>query len=264
LPACAVNLNEARPARVLRGGEMEVSNINAVVVPFRVINDVIPPARNAIKALRSDEEPTEEERAAREQEALEAAAAIAIQGPGYGNHLAFGMGLGYRYDLSARMGNGIYGLSLRRGFDLGNWDASVGTRALYSAGTWIPYLDTVSDVVKVTDMTRFDGQLFAQLGREWGEWGRLWFGAKGIYAHYDVELDTSRLQLEEAMLERLEFGGHMFYAGGFVGLALGFRYVFFVMELTGLYTVADVTIFDETRNMSGPVLVPSWGFRGNF
>ncbi len=256
LAACSINVNEARPARVLRGGEVQVSNVSGVVLPVGAVSDAVSPSQTLIDSAKNEEELTEDE----QHELVRSAAAVAIQGPGYNSHLEVGVGMGYRIDLAARWGSGIYALSARRGFDLGRWDASFGSRLAYNTGeSWIPYLDELNRVVGVADMTRIDTQLFGQLGREWGEWFRLWFGAKGIYSTYSARIDPSRLGLAPT-----EINDHLWYAGGFVGAAIGYRYVFVLAEFMALYTWADADIYGRNEDLSGLLLAPSWGFRLNF
>ena len=91
---CAINLSEARSARVLRGGEIQVSEVNNMVVPTRAFADIIDPAKAAIEAADEDRELSMEEK----RTITKGATAIALSSPGYGAHLDVGLGLGYRFD----------------------------------------------------------------------------------------------------------------------------------------------------------------------
>src|SRR5262249_51989793 len=159
---------------------------------------------------------------------------------GYGAHVDLAVGLGYRYDVQARFGNGIYALSLRRGFPLGQrWQLALGLRGAYNTGqTFVAYADDVADWVKLSETRRFDGQLFAQAGAEWGEWGRLWFGAKGMVSPLETEIDTTRIGGDKQRIEAT-----LYHAGGFAGAAIGFRWFFFVAELTVLAASGHATAF---------------------
>jgi hypothetical protein len=253
---CAANFSEARPARVLRGGEIRVAQASSVNLPVRVIGDLIEPGEQVVSNISSSTTPTDEE-----SEALVGAAvATALSGIGYGTHIDVGIGLGYRLDLSGRIGNGIYGLSLRRGFDLGRWDASLGLRASYNSGSsWVPYFDEINDYVKVTEMKRFDGQLFAQIGRELGEWGKLWFGAKGMVSPYSSSIDARAIGLDA-----VEWSDTIGFAGGFFGFALGYRWVHVIAELSVLWAMGDVELYDKRYDLSGAVIVPTWGLQATF
>ena len=131
-------------------------------------------------------------------------------------------GLGYRFDLQARLGNGIYALSLRRGFPLSEkWNLALGARGAYNSGqTFVEYADDVAEWVKLSETRRFDGQLFVQAGPEWGEFARLWFGAKGMVSPLRTDIDATRIG---GTRERVE--ATIYHAGGFVGAAIGYRWI---------------------------------------
>jgi hypothetical protein len=257
LPAgCATNLTEARSARVLRGGEIQVAQINSVNVPTRVVGDLIDSGKQVVELLEQGGSPTDEQR----KQLLGGAAAIALSGVGYGTHIDAGVGLGYRMDLSARIGNGTYALSLRRGFDIGRWDAVVGVRAGYGSGSsWIPYFDEINDYAKITELKRFDGQLLAQIGRDFGAWSKVWFGAKGIVSPLWGSVDATPIGLPKA-----DFDQVLGYYGGFVGAGLGYRWVHVVAELSVFYATGNVMLYDYDYDLSGVVIVPTFGLQGTF
>jgi len=256
LSGCAMNVSEARSARVLRGGEIQVAEVNDVVIPTRAVTGSIDSGRAAARAA-GDRTLSAEER----RDLTGAAAAIALSGPGYGAHIDLGVGLGYRYDVQARIGNGVYALSLRRGFDLGpRWFLALGARAAYNSGeAFLAYADDIFDWVKFSDTRRLDGQLFGQIGAEWGEWGKLWFGAKGMVSPLQTEVDTTRIGGD-----RERIATTLYHAGGFVGAAIGFRWIHFVAELTIMGATGHVRAFDQDYDLSGVVIAPSWGFMGQF
>ena len=254
--ACAMNVSETRPAKVLRGGEIQVAEMNDVVIPTRAVGGLIDGARDAANAA-DDRMLTPEER----RTLIGAASAISLTGPGYGAHIDMAAGLGYRFDLQARLGNGIYALSLRRGFPLSEkWNLALGARGAYNSGaTFVEYADYVTEWVKLSETRRFDGQLFVQAGPEWGEWARLWFGAKGMVSPLRTDIDATRIGGTQ---ERIE--ATIYHAGGFVGAALGYRWIFFVVELNVLASYGKFRAFDEDYDLSGYVIAPSYGFMGTF
>ncbi|MEA2699715.1 MAG: hypothetical protein QOI66_3986 [Myxococcales bacterium] len=255
LSGCAINVSETRSARVLRGGEMQLAEVNDIVIPTRAVNGVYDAGRKAAAAA-GDRMLTQQER----RDLTAAAAAIALTGPGYGAHVDLAVGLGYRYDLQARVGSGIYALSLRRGFDVGTWFAALGLRAAYNSGqTFAAYADDIADWVKISETRRLDGQLFGQLGTEWGEWGKFWVGAKGMASPLRTHIDTRRLGGDQE-----DISTTLYHAGGFVGLALGYRWIHFVAELSVLDAFGHVTAFGDEYDLSGVVIAPSWGFMGTF
>jgi hypothetical protein len=253
---CAMNVSETRPARVLRGGEIQLAEMNDIVIPTRAVGGLIDGAKDAADAA-DDRMLTAEER----RTLIGAATAVSLTGPGYGAHIDMAVGLGYRLDLQGRVGNGIYALSLRRGFPIGdNWNLALGLRGAYNRGqTFVEYADYVTDWVKLSETRRFDGQAFLQVGPEWGEWGRVWFGAKGMWSPLVTDIDATRIG---GTRERVE--ATVYHAGGFAGAALGYRWIFFVVELNVLASYGRFRAFDEDFDLSGYVIAPSWGFMGTF
>ena len=108
-------------------------------------------------------------------------------------------------------------------------------------------------------MVRFDGQLFGQIGTEWGEWGKLWFGAKGMVSPLKVRVDARRVNGGVDTVHAT-----MWHGGGFVGGALGFRWIHFVVELTVLGASGNANVFGRDYDLSGLVVAPSWGLMGTF
>ena len=105
LSGCAMNLAELRTARVLRPGEMQGTQGNNIVIPTSSVVE----SWNAAQII------ADQDRAGMlsEEEALDlvgGATAIALSSPGYGTFLEYAVGLPRRFELSARFGNGIYGL----------------------------------------------------------------------------------------------------------------------------------------------------------
>ena len=56
----------------------------------------------------------------------------------------------------------------------------------------------------------------------------------------------------------------MHHAGAFVGGAVGYKYVFFMAELTAMYAFESPEIMGERVNIGGPVVMPSIGIMARF
>ncbi len=256
LSGCAMNLAELRSARVLRAGEMQVTQGNNIVAPTSSVIE----SWNTAQLLAEDRD---SEDGVTQEEALDlvgGATAIALSSPGYGTFLDYAVGLPRRFEFSARVGNGIYGLGLRKGVDRDQWHANLGLRAAYNGGgSWISYANTFNSWVDVGKVRRLDLSATAMVGREWEEWGRLWLGAKAMISPYTLEIDASAVGLGETSTT-----SSMRYVGGFIGGGLGFRYVHFNVELTVLYAQGDLTVYDRDYSLRGLVLAPSWGFSATF
>ena len=254
LAGCAMNLAELRSARVLRGGEMQVTSGNNVVVPTSGVAESWRTA--VILSEANDQDLTDEEAL----DLVGGATAIAISSPGYGTYLEYALGLGRGFDFSARIGNGIYGVGFRKGIDRHPWHANIGVRAAYNGGgSWLSYANKLNSLVDVGKVRRVDLSVTAMAGREWQEWGRFWIGAKAVYSPYSLDIDATAVGLGETSTS-----SSLKYAGGFVGGGLGFRYVHFMVELSVLYASGELDVFGREYSMKGLVLAPSWGFQLTF
>ncbi len=256
LSGCAMNLAELRSARVLRPGEMQVTQGNNVVVPTSSVGE-------SWKAAQIISDAEADAGLLSEEEALDlvgGATAIALSSPGYGTFAEYALGLPRRFEFSARFGNGIYGVGLRKGVSRDQWHANVGIRAAYNGGgSWISYANTLNSWVDVGKVRRLDLSATAMVGREWEEWGKLWLGAKAMVSPYTLDIDASAVGLGETSTS-----SSMRYVGGFIGGGLGFRYVHFTVELSVLYASGELAVFDREYSLRGLVLAPSWGFQATF
>lgn len=255
LAGCAMNISEARPARTLGGGEFQVSAVNNIILPVQVVERAI----NVVDEVTDDTELTEAE----QRTIINGVVASALSSPGFAPHMDIAVGLGYGLDTQLRIGSGIYGASLRRGFRLAGWDTSIGARAAYNSGSSVvPYLDDLNKFAKVADMKRFDGQAFALVGTEFGEWAKLWLGAKWLGSWFKASLDPGLL--DEAAEEDL-FSGNIMYYGGLLGGAIGYRWIHLVVEV-GLYGTwsPGFTVLNYRVKPSGLLVAPSWGLQGTF
>jgi hypothetical protein len=256
LSGCAMNLAELRSARVLRAGEMQVTQGNNVVVPTSSIVESWNTAQLLAEA-KDSEDPVTEEQAL---DLVGGATAIAISSPGYGTFVEYAIGLPRRFEFSARFGNGIYGVGLRKGVSQDQWHANLGIRAAYNGGgSWISYANKLNSFVEVGKVRRMDFSATAMVGREWEEWGKFWIGAKAMFSPYKLEIDASQVGLGETSTS-----SSMRYVGGFIGAGLGFRYMHFNVELSVLYASGDLEVFGREYSMRGLVLAPSWGFQATF
>jgi len=255
---CAINLAEMRSARVLRGGEVHVAQINSVVVPTAGVRAAIDPAKTLIDEVGEDDELSPDER----EVLVGGLSAIALTGPGYGTFLDGAVGLGRGWEGGIRVGNGTYALSMRRRLLpwQGPWHGAAGLRWGYSSGgAWFSVLDWANKAVRVSDLKRMDTAATLTFGREFDEWGRVWWGTKAQVSPYVFELDGSRVGLAE---ERAT--GTMFYAGGYAGGAIGWRWVHFAFEFSVLHARGSVDAFGTEHDLSGVIVAPHWGLQGTF
>jgi hypothetical protein len=252
LLACAANFAEMKSARTLERGEMQVTQANTVVIPTSTIKSAIDPAKVVAERVQGDEIDD-----ADKTTLVGGLVAVSLSSPGYGTYLDYGVGLGRGYDLSARMGNGIYALGVRKSVMQNRpWYGSTGLRAGYnSGGSWVGYLDAFNSVVDVWSLRRWDIQHATSFGVELGEWGRAWWGYKVIYSPYTLTIDATAIGLGKD-----KTSSAMWSTGGFLGGAIGFKYVHVAGEILVARTTGDLNLYDEDYSLKGWVISPSWGF----
>ncbi len=251
---CAMNLAEMRSARVLEGGEWQLTQVNSVVVPSAAVARSIDPARELLGELGEDDELSAQER----EVVLGGLTAVALSSPGYGTYLDAAVGLGHGFDLSARVGNGSYSVQARRSLlppRKHPWHLSAGLRVGYSSGgAWLGVLDLANTALSVSSLRRLDLSAHAAAGRDFGEWGKLWWGPRLQASPYRMQLDASRIGLDPQTST-----GTLGWAGGFVGGGIGWRWVHFCGELTVLGAWGRTQAYGSEYSVSGVVLAPHWG-----
>ena len=252
---CAVNVAEMRSARVLRGGEVTLTQGNTVVIPTSSVEQAIETGKTLVE--KEDNRYSETEA----RQLVGTAAAIALASPGYGTFVDGAIGLGRGFELSGRLGNGIYAVGLRKALIADHpWHLTLGIRAAYNGGgTWIPYASWLETAVDPGSVWRFDGSAWLTVGREYGEWGRWWAGARAMVSPYSMEVDASQLGLGSDRTT-----GTLVYGGGFVGAAVGYRVFFVLAEVQVLKVGGEAELFGETHSLDGWLVAPSWGFQFQF
>ena len=259
---CAINLAEMRGARVLRGGEIELAEINSVVVPSAAVRESIEPAKELVGQIEESDELTEDER----RVLVGGMAAVALSGPGYGTFLDGNIGLGRGLEANARVGNGSYTLGLRkrvplyRAADPGPWHMALGVRGgVATGGAWLGVFNWANTAIRVSDLRRYDLSASLTAGREFKEWGRVWWGPKVQLSPYTWELDGSLVGLGTE-----SSSGRLVYAGGFAGGAVGYRWIHLAGELTVVHTRGTLDAFGEEHSQRGWIVAPHWGVMVNF
>lgn len=234
----------------------QVAWSNHVVAPTSVVGDVIDPARKLVAAYKDGGTPSDDEARA----LVGAATAISVSGPGFGTHLEVARGLGAGFEVSARVGNGIYGAGLRYGVDGEAWDAALGARLAYNSGSsMVPFFDDLNGFVNVAGMSRVETQLVFAMGKDLGDVFKLWLGLKGISSSLDADVNASAIGLGKDKID-----DRINTYGSFVGLALGYRWLHAFAELALLYSVGGIEVFGTDYDLSGIVIAPAWGLQITF
>ena len=127
-------------------------------------------------------------------------------------------------------------------------------------------------ILAVEDFTRYTIDVAPlQIGTS-RNWFRVWAGPKFVYSRFSTVM---RLSIPGVSTPDLaSFGGNTFYYGGQGGIAFGYRYIFFAVELT----LAQISGKGEARtaalpggeptardaNLDGFIIYPTFGLIGEF
>lgn len=257
LSGCALNLAELRSARVLGGGEVQLTQGNTAVVPTAAVRETIDAAKLVIDARQSGE-PLSEQQA---QTLVAGATAVALSAPGYGGFGDLAVGFGYGWEGSLRMGSGVMGVGLRRRLYAAEpVYAAAGLRAQRSGGAaWMTALDTANDLVSIAELRRYDLSATLEGGLEVAEAVKLWGGLRGGVSPYRLSLDATALGLGVG-----ETSGRIGMIGGFAGIGVGWRYVHFTAELGVSRSYGAATLLGQPVELGGVVVHPSWGVQFTF
>lgn len=254
---CAMNLSEMRSARVLGGGEVQLTQGNTAVIPTAAARESIDAAQLIIETARDGSTLSQDEA----HTLIAGATAVALSAPGYGSFGDLALGFGYGWEGSLRLGSGVMGVGVRRslyeGYPL---YAAAGLRAQRSGGAaWMTALDTANDFVSLAELRRFDLSATVEGGVELAEVLRLWGGVRGGLSPYRLTLDASALGLGVA-----ETQGKIGMIGGFAGVGIGWRYVHLAAELGVSRSYGEALLLEQPVDLGGWVIHPSWGVQFTF
>jgi hypothetical protein len=109
------------------------------------------------------------------------------------------------------------------------------------------------DYLRINDYSRWNVELPVIFGRRLGDFGHVWAGPKYVYSHYTVDASLKNVGAVSST------SGSIHHLGGFGGIALGYKYVFVVAELSIAKMFAQPELFGQTTDLGGIVVVPAFG-----
>ena len=259
---CAPSLATLQPAHVAPRGHVQVAAGLEIAVPSGGVDKVVDAAQTVADAAQAGMITDDQK-----WQLLDAGMNLVASPPSLSQHLAIAYTVVDRTELSLRYAGGGWRLGGRYQI-LSRVDAPLDLVAglgVARATTPIPAGD-VLPVLKIDDFTRwtFDVPILAGTS---GDWFRVWFGPRFLYTRFDTRMHLELVQDEVVMAS---FEGSAFYYGGQVGVAVGYRKVFFGIELTlaGLSgsATASTMLSIPTRkvDINGFVVYPALGFMGEF
>jgi hypothetical protein len=268
---CAPSLATMQPAHVAPKGHFEVTTAVEIGIPTGTISRVY----DTGKALARDAEQNMAITPAQERQVFEAGVNVAVSPPTAGYLLAANYTVLNNWEVGLRYASGSWRLGSRYQLlhrEDGPFDMTFGAGVARQA-VEIPLSDYIP-ILEVDDFTRYtiDAGLLIGTSRSFF---RVWFGPKFLYSHYTTAMRLSIPGVDTPDLASFE--GHGIYYGGQGGLAVGYRHIFFAVELTmaELTGTASVTAQTPAQNgsgepiaasadISGFVIYPTFGLIGEF
>ena len=250
---CSAGLATMQPAQTLpKGGWHAGAGVN-VQIPVTRTLEVLDAAQDIDDSYvkNPDYTPTEEEQH-RYQDAM---LGLALSAPGATVDLMLRHGFARRFDAGVRFtttavhADGKYQF-LGEG-DGSGWDGAISLG--YAHHLFDSLVFDVLEHLGIDDFAREDLQIPLIFGRRMGQWGFLWGGPKYVLTYYAVDARIANA----AEVESTE--GFVHYVGGFAGVALGWRWVHAIAELTVMDLIAKPTIAGREVDVGGIIVVPSLG-----
>ncbi|MFZ5468804.1 MAG: hypothetical protein ACOZIN_05140 [Myxococcota bacterium] len=130
-----------------------------------------------------------------------------------------------------------------------------------------PVFDAL-ELVRLGDFSRWDFEVPLYMSAELGEVLKLYGAPKWVYSRTSFDqtlVDLSQQGSEVAGVDvTLPSLVHTHFFGATAGLAVGFRYVHLMLELTAGYTVCNPVVFGQRRFLGGVTLYPAAGIGLSF
>lgn len=259
---CAPALSTMRPAHVAPKGHFQAELGMDISIPTGTIVDVVE-AGDALVSAADNRDLSEEER----KEVFEAGVALAFNPPSVTQHIALAYTPLKNWDIALRYSISAIGLlsryqilhSKKHGVD---FSAGFGvSRYVYE----FP-VSSVLGILELEDYTRWQFEFPLQFGWS-GSWYRAWGGPRVMLTTFGTSLKLSIPFVDET--ELASFSGTGVYLGGQIGAALGYKYVFFGVELTmvELLSSGHLNAFGNQlldTEINSFLIYPSFGLMGEF
>jgi hypothetical protein len=269
---CAPSLSTMQPAHVAPKGHFEATMAVEISAPTGTISRVIDAGKDLSNQARMQMDLTPQQ----EQQVFEAGVNVVVVPPSAGYHLAIAYTVLDHWELNLRYAGGGWRLGTRYQIlrhEDGPLDLTVGA-GVARAAFEIPLGDYIP-ILEVDDFTRWTVDVAPfQIGTS-RSWYRVWLAPRFLYSHFTTALRLSIPGVDAPDLASFE--GHTIYYGGQGGVALGYRHIFFGVELTlaQVTGTGTVTAASDPRNggsepiartasLDGFVIFPAFGLMGEF
>ena len=255
---CAPSLATMQPARVGPRGSLQVTAAMEVAIPTGTISRTLDVAETISDWALAGDPISDADR----QQLFTAAINVLASPPSLSPLFAVAYAVADWVEVGVRYAGQGWRLGGRyqplRHED-GPFDLVVGLGVARSAYK-IPIAEFIP-VVEVDDFTRWTIDVPVTVGTS-RSWFRVWTGPKVVYSRFDTAV---RLVIPNELPEVATFDGHSTFIGGVGGLALGYRNLFFGVELTvgrvsgSTNTVLSTAGVLRSADLGGTVVYPPSG-----
>ncbi len=275
---CASTLSSFQTAQTIGRGHVQVTAGTGLYVPLG------PPARIAAQGVKQAADAAGQGSGyalseADQQELLSAGIALAVFPPSQQYEVAVRTGIlddldvGLRYSLSAWRLDTKYRF-FHRGDDVlasarsgppihrrKSFDMAMGLGvSRYSFDH--PAVE-VLDFLQLANFSRWDIEVPLYASADLGDIFKVYVGPKYLYSRtgFDGRLMRASVVAQDLSGQPLQLPAvvNAHFVGSSAGIALGYRYVHLLVELTGGYTFCEPALFGMRRNLGGPTLYPAVG-----
>ena len=250
LTGCGGGSPLLHPARTLPQGEVRAAGGFSANVAVGSLADGLRAAKD--EAARNTDAPG---RPGTDVVYSKGALVAAAAAPGIAPFLAARVGVGDHFEGGlAYTGRGAR-IDLRRSLDRKNMSLSVGiggSGVFYGrqGGSALPNVDLGQLHGYGADVPLLAGWTFGQ------DTYMLWLGVRGGWEHVNVDLVRSEPKAVTLGVPPISLSADRYYAGGLVGLAVGFRHVHVAIEVDAAYQAISGSYNQTQATVTGVTLAP--------
>jgi hypothetical protein len=263
LAGCAPSLATLQPANVAPAGHFQMTAGMEVAIPTGTISRSIDTGKSLADLAVAQGMLSAEQK----QQVYEAGINLLSMPPSVGPHLAAAYTVVDRLEISIRSAVSSWRFGARYQLlrhENAPFDMVIGAGVARSSRK-IPVEDFIpGGILKADDFTRWSIDVPLLIGTS-RSWYRVWAGPKVLHSRFDTAL---RLTTTADGEELATFDGSSTFVGGLGGVAVGYRNLFFGVELTVGQMFGSAALgsvpggIDRSADLSGLVIYPAFGLMG--
>jgi hypothetical protein len=249
---CSTTLSTLQPAETLKEGSIHAGVAANVNAPVGRVIDVLGVGQTAATKVIQDGKytPTQDE----QQKLLDAAVGLGLNPPGATPDVMIRYGFYKGFDAGLRYSGSAMHVDAKAQFLGGGEDEWAGSISLgYSRARYHGIGFDVVDVVQIAEFSRHNLEVPLLFGRRLGPFGHVWAGPKYVGSYYRLDATIRNVGAVPTT------SGVIHYLGGFAGVALGYKHVFAMAEITIADMIARPLVYGREVDVGGIVVMPSLG-----